>query len=44
MTEGRDTEHQLAHEVLVAAPRPAVWRLVEDAEALKAWVPGSEAS
>lgn len=32
--------HRLVHEVVVAAPRPAVWRLVEDAEALKSWVPG----
>lgn len=30
----------MEHEVVVAAPRPSVWRLVEDAEALRAWVPG----
>ena len=32
--------HRLSHRVLIAAPRPKVWRLVEDPEALMQWVDG----
>jgi uncharacterized protein YndB with AHSA1/START domain len=43
VSAGRAAEaggHRLAHHVVIGAPRPSVWRLVEEPEALMQWVHG----
>jgi carbon monoxide dehydrogenase subunit G len=43
VSAGRAAEaggHRLAHQVVIGVPRPSVWRLVEEPEALMQWVHG----